>query len=155
MSIGVLFLGLYSLPANSIALVAGRTSLMWCASGSAVGVSVLTNVYLLPRHGLVMASVATALSYGSLLVAATIVEHKFCGRLHRKMFERVLSWEFASVAVITGFCLWTSAFAGPLLAVTLCVLMGLTALRVCYRGGIIRSPVRSRSARGPQHQSRS
>jgi O-antigen/teichoic acid export membrane protein len=80
--IGWLVLGnlgycLFLLPMNALTVLAGKTRWVWLATTAAAATNVTLNFVLIPRIGVAGAAYATAISYGVLLVAITVMARSF------------------------------------------------------------------------------
>jgi O-antigen/teichoic acid export membrane protein len=75
-ALGGVLVGLYYIPMNLIAIVAGDTRWVWMATFVAAAFNVLLNLATVSRWGLTAAAVNTAVSYGMLLGLVTIYQHR-------------------------------------------------------------------------------
>jgi O-antigen/teichoic acid export membrane protein len=66
-ALGLAFFGLYLIPMNAIAVMAGRTELVWVITVVSAAVNIGLNLLLVPTMGPLAAAIATAVGYGVLL----------------------------------------------------------------------------------------
>jgi O-antigen/teichoic acid export membrane protein len=71
MALGFAFFGLYLIPMNAIAVMAGRTERVWVITLLAAACNVGINLAFVPAFGPMAAAISTAIGYGVLLVGVT------------------------------------------------------------------------------------
>ena len=75
--LGTLSFCLSLLPMNSLTILAGKTRWVWTATMAAAAANVALNFMLIPKIGVAGAAYATAIGYGVLLVAITVMARSF------------------------------------------------------------------------------
>jgi O-antigen/teichoic acid export membrane protein len=72
LALGSGLFGLYLIPMNAIAVMAGRTRRVWIITVLAAALNIGLNLVTIPRIGAQAAAINTAVGYGALLVGVTI-----------------------------------------------------------------------------------
>lgn len=85
-ALGQIFLGLYFIPVNIMAIVNGETRRIWMATVGAAVVNILLNLILVPRYGIIAAGWATALAYATLFALVVVLQ------LGRSKIQMKLDW---------------------------------------------------------------
>lgn len=77
-ALGVLFFGLYLIPMNAVAVMAGHTRWVWAFTFTAAVANVGLNLVLVPQIGAIAAAIDTAIGYGLLLAGVSLYMHRVC-----------------------------------------------------------------------------
>ncbi len=75
---GTCLYGLYLMPTNAIALVAGKTRHLWLITVLAAGLNIGLNLILVPRIGTAAAAINTTIGYGLLLIGVFLYMRRVC-----------------------------------------------------------------------------
>jgi O-antigen/teichoic acid export membrane protein len=74
-ALGYVFFGWYTVPTNALSILQGNTRWIWVATVAAAIVNVGLNLAFVPRWGIIVAAIATAVGYGTLLVGVSLLAH--------------------------------------------------------------------------------
>lgn len=102
-ALGLTFFGLYLIPVDAIAVMAGRTRWIWVATALAAATNVTLNLLLVPRFGVYAAAVNTAAGYAVLLAAVYV--------LMVRTVRPGISYEWARIGLGAAVATATAAFA--------------------------------------------
>jgi O-antigen/teichoic acid export membrane protein len=131
----VLF-GLYLIPMNSIALLAGETRRIWRATGAAAVANIVLNLVLIPVAGTAAAAAATVVAYALLLVLMARYAHARAPVSSAQPVGRVLAALSIAVAV-SAVALLTlpTAVTVAAIAATAWLVVGGAAVLLLLRSG--------------------
>ena len=72
-AVGYVFYGWYLVPMNGLSVLTGTTRWIWVATVVAATINIGLNLLLVPRYGMMVAAITTAIGYGSLLVGVSLM----------------------------------------------------------------------------------
>lgn len=136
LALGSAFFGIYLIPMNAIAVMAGRTERVWMVTVFAAALNVALNIVLVPQIGATAAAINTAVGYGALLVGGYLYMRSVCDPPIPYERNRII----IGVALIVTASLLAAVLTPPdpiaALAVRLAALIGVVIVLV--RGLFVR-----------------
>lgn len=143
-ALGFAFLGVYYVPINLVAIVAGQTRGVWTSTLCAASINVGANLLLVPHFGPIAAALNTALGYLALLLVVVAMARRRCPSITLNL--RPIAFAVPAAVAVTALGSFIAVRPGPagLSAAAICGCLVLVILAV---------PVAAEMRRGKSPQS--
>jgi O-antigen/teichoic acid export membrane protein len=130
LALGFTLAGLYQIPVNVITLVAGKSAWVWPITFLAGAADIVLVLVWCPTGGVRAAAIATAISYGLLLVGMLLLALRVAGRRHFAFRPAIVSCAVCLAAGYASSTLSDRTIVGAVIRIALVIVAGSGVARV-------------------------